>query len=180
MTSTEQKQWFVAEVRTSMERACRQKIVDSGLEAFVASQTERHVYASRNTRTVEHVVIPSKIFVHVLDSQRVGIMQLCSPSIYKFMTNRAAADNKYGLKPYAVIPDEQMQRLMFMLGRAERPVSFVEQPLKVGDRIRVIRGPLTGLEGNYMRDGRASYIVVNLDLLGFTLTEVQHNDVEKI
>lgn len=173
-----EKKWYIAEVRVGMERVCRERLLRSGIESYVASRIETRVYASRNRRIVEQVVIPAKLFVHIPDDERVPVLQTCSPAIYKFMIDHAGRPNNLGVKPYAIVPDEQMQRLRFMLGQAERPVEFASRPLHLGDRVRVIRGPLRGLEGSFLRQGRSTYIVVLIETLGYTFTEIQQDDVE--
>ena len=185
-------EWHIAEVRCGMERACRDKLQRTGFESYVASRVETRVYASRNRRRVERVVIPAKVFVRLTEAEHIVAHEACAPALYKFMTDRArqprdaeplssAADRfRRAGHPFAVVPEEQMQRLRFMLGQAERPVEFVTRPLSLGDRVRVIRGPLAGLEGGFVRQGRATYIAVLLDALGCTLTEIPETDIEPL
>lgn len=66
----------------------------------------------------------------------------------------------------AVIPDEQMERFKFMLDYSDEAVEMCAAPLVPGELIRVVKGPLKGLEGELVEvDGKAK-VVVRLDLLG--------------
>lgn len=47
----------------------------------------------------------------------------------------------------AVIPDQQMLRFKFMLDYSDEAISMNTSPLAPGEKIRVIKGPLAGLEG---------------------------------
>lgn len=66
-----------------------------------------------------------------------------------------------------MIPVTQIERLKFMLGQSDVPVSITEKPLKEGDRVKVIRGSLTGLVGEVLnlKSGK-SELIVNLDFFG--------------
>ena len=47
----------------------------------------------------------------------------------------------------AVIPDQQMLRFKFMLDYSDETISMSTSPLLREKKIRVIKGPLAGLEG---------------------------------
>lgn len=171
--------WFVAVVRRNREEMCRKDLQRLGIEAYVASQKETHVYRNRHRREVTRIVIPGIVFVHIQDSQRLQILKE-NPLIQFFMTDKAALTTEYGRRPFAIIPDSQMDTLRFMLYHAEAPVSFVETPLHLGDHIRVIRGNLAGLEGSFVRDANSTSIVVTLDLLGSAVVTISPLDIEKV
>ena len=171
------RQWYVLDVRTTTERVIRDRLIRQGIEAYVASQEDLHVYKNRTKRMTERVVISSRVFVHIRPEQRLDVLRI-HPAVYKFLTDRAAAPSPSGYRRYAVIPDSQIQRLQYMLRYAPEPVTFIDRPLRKGDRVRVLRGPLAGFEGDFLRQGSHTYIVVTLDLLGYTQTRISSSDVE--
>jgi transcription antitermination factor NusG len=71
------------------------------------------------------------------------------------------------------IPEEQILTLKFMLENSESPVSIESMPLRVGDKVRIIKGGLKGLEGNILthKDGTSS-VVVKLNILGCAMVNV--------
>ena len=80
----------------------------------------------------------------------------------------------------AVIPDEQMERFKFMLDYSDEAVEMCAAPLAPGELIRVVKGPLKGLEGELVEmDGKAK-VVVRLDLLGCAGVDMPVGFVEKI
>lgn len=80
----------------------------------------------------------------------------------------------------AVIPDEQMERFKFMLDYSDEAVEMCTAPLAPGELIRVVKGPLKGLEGELVEmDGKAK-VVVRLDLLGCAGVDMPVGFVEKI
>ena len=171
--------WYVVNVRSTMERVIRDNLLKQGIEAYVASQEELHVYKNRTKRMTERIVIDSKVFVHILPEQRLDVLHV-HPAVYKFLTDRASSPSVTGYLRYAIIPDAQIQRLQYMLRYSPEPVTFIDRPLHLGDRVRVLRGPLIGFEGDFLRQGSHTYIVVTLDKLGYTQTQIPLSDVELI
>lgn len=171
--------WYIAEVKYNHERLCRQQVEALGYEAYVASRHEMHYYECSHKREVEHIVIPRRVFIRIDDSQRVPLMRQCS-LIYHFMTDRAKTSSPFGGRNYAQVPDQQMRDLQYMLYNASNPVSFVDQPLRLGDHIQVMRGPLKGLQGQYLRDATGTYIVITIDQLGCAMTTISTDDIRRL
>ena len=80
----------------------------------------------------------------------------------------------------AVIPDEQMERFKFMLDYSDEAVEMCTEPLAPGELIRVVKGPLKGLEGELVEVDRKAKVVVRLDLLGCAGVDMPVGFVEKI
>ena len=53
----------------------------------------------------------------------------------------------------ALIPDEQMARFRFMLDYSEEAVCMNDTHLAHGEKVRVIKGPLSGLVGELVTVG---------------------------
>lgn len=172
------RKWFVAMVGRNTEKACRERLTALGYESYVATQTETRVWRTGQKKQVERVLLSNLLFVHVTERERRDIVNL--PYINYFLTDKAGRTNDFGRHPLAVIPDTQMERLQFMLYRANSPVHFTAEPLRLGDHIRVVRGQLAGLEGNVTRQGNASYLVITLDILGSAMVTISPEDLEKI
>ena len=70
------------------------------------------------------------------------------------------------------IPDNQIERLKFLLKNAESEVTIVSN-FKVGDSVRVISGPLMGLEGVVSEaDEKSSIVGVLIDGLGYACVKI--------
>ena len=65
-----------------------------------------------------------------------------------------------------VVPDRQMEQFMFMVDYSEDAIEMFASPLKPGQSIEVIKGPLAGLKGELIEIEGKSKVVVHLDLLG--------------
>ena len=172
-------QWYIAECKPTRERTIREMLKKVGYEVYVASQTEKHRYKSGNTRTVEHIILPGKVFVRTEEANLVSIMTSFS-SVYRFQLNRAAAEDKYGNKPFAFVPTADMNRLMDFLQKSEKPVVITDIKLKLDQEVKVVSGPLAGFDGRFYREGPATYIVIKVALGSnhYAYTEVSINDIQ--
>ena len=174
----EKRLWFVAVVNRNSEKLIREKLQKAGFESYVASQQEEHVWKNGRKKKVERVIITARIFIRLTEAERREVVHL--PYINYFLTDKARAVNAYGTHPLAVIPDREMQMLRFMLCNADNPVDFVTTPFRVGNRIRIVRGPLKGFEGEVARIMGETYVFIRLSLLGSALTRVAPQDIEII
>lgn len=156
--------WFVAIVNNNTEKSVSGKLHKMGIDHFLPKQMETRIWKNGRKVKVDRIVIPSTIFIYCTERKRREIVGL--PFINRFMTNRAGASLGGG-KPLAMIPVTQIERLKFMLGQSDVPVSITEKPLKEGDKVKVIRGSLTGLVGEVLnlKSGK-SELIVNLDFFG--------------
>ena len=173
--------WYIAECKPTRERTIRTMLQKAHYEAYVASRVETHIYKSRNKRQVEKVVIPSKVFVRTDQDNLIKILYEYS-SIYRFMLNKAVASDKNGIRPFAFVPDDQMQQLQYVLGNASNPVFLTADELKLNQKVRVMRGPLAGLEGYFLKKAHASYIVVKIEMgtRHYVYTEIDIEDIQTI
>ena len=165
--------WFIAECMPSKEKTVRTLLQGTGYEAYLASQSETVVYKCRNRRVKEKVIIPGKVFVHTEESNLMSIM-LAHSSVWRFMLNRTTKDRRF-----AFVTDDEMQNLQYMLGSASNPVLITADKLKVGQKVKVMRGALAGLEGWFYREGHTSFIVIKVTMgtNHYVYTEVPIEDI---
>ena len=165
--------WFIAECKPTKEGTIRTMLQNADYEVYVASRNEMKVYKSRNRRIKETVMIPGKVFVRTEETKLMSIM-LGYSSVWRFMIDRTAKDRRY-----AFVPEDEMQQLQYMLGKADNPVLITTDSLKVDQKVKVIRGALAGLEGWYYKEGHTSYIVIKVTMgtNHYVYTEVPLEDV---
>lgn len=171
--------WFVAVVKNNTEKAVLDRLQKLGYECYVPIQTEMRIWRNGKRAMIDRVVIPSLVFIHCTEAVRREVVSL--PFIIRFLTNRAGTSPEGLNKPLAIIPDSQIKTLQFMVGNSDTPVTFTPYIYKQGDRIRVIRGKLKGLEGEVrIIDDRHSELSVVIDLLGSAKLMIDTVDVELI
>ena len=94
------------------------------------------------------------------------------------MVDISRKENKFGKHPVAVVPNNQIEHLRLMLKHAESPVTIDSISFLLGDKIRITKGKLQGLEGNVYRcDEGNTFIVIRLECLGCGKNEnfIRHN-----
>ena len=80
-----------------------------------------------------------------------------------------------------VVPDRQMQDFMFLLDFSEGTVEVLNKELKSGDRVRIIKGPLMGLEGELLRVKGHKRVIVRLEgVISIATSYIPGTFLEKI
>ena len=148
------KRWYVAHVRIHHEKKVAEYLGKMGIETFVPVQQEIHQWSDRR-KLVETVLLPMMVFVHADPKERMAALTLATVSRYMVLRGEG--------KP-AVIPDDQMARFRFMLDYSEEAICMNYSPLARGKKVRVIKGPLTGLVGELVALDGKSKIAVRLDM----------------
>lgn len=174
------RSWFVGIVNNNTEKQCAKRLERLGFEVYLPIQTEVRKWRTGKKNIVDRVVLPSLIFIRATELERRQTIVNLS-YIKRFMTNKAGAKDSFGKSPVAIIPEKQIEMLRFMLGNAESEVTIEEPPLKLGDKVRVFRGGLIGLEGyvdKIIDDKMKIYILV--DCLGCACVKVDKISLELI
>lgn len=170
--------WYVAIVNHNSEIKSAERLQALGYDVYVASQTQLRQRANGRKVKVNRLVIPSKIFIRCTEAERRKIVTL--PYINRFMTNIAGSAAPGMHKPLVVIPPHEIYILRFMLGHTDRPVSITQGAFRKGERIRVVRGNLTGLTGEIYSDPSGTHqLTIALDILGYATVEIDPSDIEK-
>ncbi len=173
------RQWFVAIVKNNTEKSAEERLGRLGHETYVARQQVLRVWKNGRKAKVDKVLIPAMVFVKCTEAERKEIVAL--PFISRFMTNKVAASAESPTKPLAVIPQEQIDTLKFMLGQSDIPVTMVAAPYKVRDRVVVVRGNLRGLEGEVVQTAEGkSDLIIRVDLLGCAQVTINAIDLEPL
>lgn len=171
--------WFVAIVKNNSEKQSSEKLDKMGVTNYLPTQKEIRVWKNGRKSKVDRIVIPSTIFIYCTEQRRKEIVNL--PCIFRFMTNRAGSIKDSTNKPLAIIPDNEIERLKFMLGQSDIPVEITSKPFKPGDKVRVIRGNLAGLEGEVMDMKEAqSDLIVALNIFGCAKLSIDTVNLEII
>lgn len=164
------KSWLVVCVQSNREKKTYERLKALGYDSFLPLQEETHRWSDRSKK-VQRVVIPMVVFVRISPSERIPVLRL--PSVSRFMVLR-------GESTPAIIPDAQMERFRFMLDYSPEAVEICSTPLAAGDAVKVIKGPLAGLEGELVMIGGKSKVAVRLDMLGCAHVDMPIGFVEKI
>lgn len=165
------KHWFAALVQVRTEKAVSKRLQGMGIENYVPIQSEVHQWSDRKKK-VERVVIPMIVFIRT-DMESIK-KQIYYSFIHKLLTNP-------GEKVPAIIPDDQIETLKRMLNQSESPVQIRDQIFRTGDHVRIVRGPLKGIEGDLCKvESGKSVVSLQIDCLGFACVGVEIGDLQEV
>lgn len=89
--------------------------------------------------------------------------------VYKLLALPGSNEDK---KKFATpIPDDQIERLKFLLKNADSEVTIVSD-LKVGDAVRIAFGPLSGLQGVVSEADNKTIVGILIDGLGYACVKI--------
>ena len=149
------EQWFAVWTRSRCETKVEDGLARKGFEVFLP----RIRLASRRRdrrATIDWPLFPGYVFLRFAPSREGYIGAASTEGVVRILGERWDALH--------ALPDAQLEAVRRLVGTEERvrPVPWLAN----GDRVRIVRGPLAGIEGSIRdsRDGRASF-VVSLDLL---------------
>lgn len=164
------RRWLVAYVQSCLEKKTVERLSAMGIECYLPVQSEIRQWSDRRKR-VDRLVIPMMIFVHVTPQEQHLPLTLQAVSRYMVLRGESIP---------TIIPEEQMERFRFMLDYSPETVELCNTPLATGDKIKVIKGPLAGLNGELLTINGKSKVAVRLDMLGCIHVDMPVGFVEKV
>ncbi len=169
-TPTVVRHWYAAYTKLFHERKTAENLQKMGIRCFVPVREEIHQWSQRKKKVLK-VLIPQMIFVYGTQKERLEALKL--PAISHYLVLR-------GEHTPAVIPDDQMERFMFLVDYSDATIEMFTSPLEPGQTVKVIKGPLSGLEGELLEIEGKSKVVVRLDLLGCAGVDMPAGYVEAV
>ena len=163
------KYWIAVLVQMNTEQKVSTKLNKLGITNYVPTQTKVHQWSDRKKK-IERIVIPMVVFVQV--DKEIEKSLITYSFIYKFISYP-------GQKEAAIIPNEQIEKLKFMLNNADSNVEVSDSVYEVGEEVEIVRGPLKGISGElcYFEKGKPK-VGIYLELLGYACVSVNINDVK--
>ena len=146
--------WFAAKTKFSAEKKIKQFLERLGIEHYIPFRTVIKEKGGKKVK-VEKPVIPNLIFIH---SDYNTCLSLVNE--YKLSMNYLL---NLETRQLLVVPDKQMQDFMFLLDFSEDAVQVLNENLRQGDRVRVIKGEFAGIEGELIRIKGHKRVVVRLE-----------------
>lgn len=161
------KRWIAVLVQMNCEKKASTLLNKSGYETYIPIQQEIHQWSDRKKK-VNRLIMPMVVFVRATVSEEEWLRN--QSYIYKLIALPGSDEDK---RKFATpIPDYQIDRLKFMLEKAETEVTIVSN-FNVGDNVSVIDGPLKGLEGIVSEaDDKHSIVGVLIDGLGYACVRI--------
>lgn len=141
------RQWFTVQtysgyenkVKTSLDQRIASMNMENKIFRVLVPTEERIVVKDGKSRRVSHKLFPSYVLVEmIMDDQSWYVVR-----------NTHGVTGFVGAGNHPIpIDEKEMDEILIKIGEKEAPAPpKVEIDCKVGDKVRVISGPLTGSEG---------------------------------
>ena len=167
--NTDNVRWFVARTRCGAELSVGSRLDKLGVENFVPTEKRFH---TRVRSYYERAVIPGLVFLKSTKQRACAL------------ANEDAVPVKYLVDPATrtlmVVPDKQMEDFRRVLDLSTDEGGLMGRPLALGDRVRVTKGVLAGVEGFVLEFKGRTYVVVRLLDSWFAKASVPRAWLEKI
>lgn len=161
--------WYAVQTRARHERVVMQRFQDKGLTAFLPVVTEKRRWSDR-WKEVELPLFSCYVFVKIMATNEDRLRVLCTDSVFDFVG---------ATRQGTPIPDEQIEAVQTIVNERMNWETFPF--LKIGQRVRIRSGSLTGVEGILVsRNGKRS-VVVSVDAIQRSLAvRVEGYEIEAV
>jgi len=169
------KRWIAILVQANCEKKTATRLGKVGYETYIPTQQEVHQWSDRKKK-IDRLIMPMVVFIRATEVEEEWLRN--QSYIFKLLALPGSDEDK---RKFATpIPDYQIERLKFLLENSETEVTIVND-FKVGDAIRVISGPLKGLEGLVTEANEKSSIMgVKIDGLGYACVKIAKYDIGSV
>jgi transcriptional antiterminator NusG len=162
-------QWFALWTRSRQEKASAAVLETLNITCFLPLKSEVRQWSDRN-QTVQVPLFSGYLFVRMNPTKDSRLQVLKTPGIAGFVGNNA------GPLP---IPDKQIDDIRTVL--TQRADCSILPLLEEGDLVRVVRGPLAGVEGQLLQSNSATRLLISIEMINKTLSvKVLREDVERL
>ncbi|KJR41123.1 transcription antitermination protein NusG [Candidatus Magnetoovum chiemensis] len=164
--------WYAVHVRSRHEFKVSERLEMLKLEAFLPVIERVSTWKDRRKR-VMFPLFPSYLFVRIKNTSNDKLSVLQTPGVITILRKTGAKSE------YDAVPDEQITSLRKLIQTKTvlDPYFYLED----GDRIRITKGPLAGIEGLLVRKEKKHLLVLLVDILRQGVSVVINaSDTEKV
>jgi transcription antitermination factor NusG len=141
--------WHALKVRVGSETAVVNALETRGFTSYCPTQQERRRYSDR-MKVVEKPLFPGYVFCSFDIAKKLPVVSC--PGV-DYIVGCAGVP--------APIPEAQIEGIRRMVQAG----AVASERFAAGDRVRVMHGPLQGIEGILVREPRGQRLVVSVELL---------------
>lgn len=150
--SESHNEWFAVHTRYQHERAVSSVLKAKGFQSFLPMYREVRCWADRK-KVVWLPLFPGYLFVGDACARRIEILSV--PGVCAIVSFQGVP---------AAIPGEEIEAVQRIIACPEnlRPHPF----LKNGDRVKVVAGPLAGVQGVMVEEKDEYHLVISIQIPG--------------
>lgn len=161
--------WYAVWTRSRQEKVVAAMLSALGIQHYLPLKSELHQWSDRK-QMVEVPLFSGYLFV-CIDSLKDSKLQ-----VLKVPGVRAIVGNQTGS---LTIPSQQIEDIRRVL--TTEVECSVHPLLNEGDRVRVVRGALTGVEGTLVRTDSTCRLLISIEMINQSLSvNIMRGDVELV
>jgi transcription antitermination factor NusG len=144
------RKWYAIYTKPRWEKKLAGNYAERGIEYYLPMVKTLKLWSDRK-KWVQEPLFKSYIFVHVSRQEYIPALQAPGAVCYISFEGKAVS-----------IPDVQIEAIRIFIESGEDPA--MDSPeINPGDRIRVVRGPLKGLEGTLVEVQKKHRVRISID-----------------
>jgi transcription termination/antitermination protein NusG len=161
--------WYAVMARSRGEKVVAAMLGALGITHFLPIASELRQWSDRK-QVVNFPLFPGYLFVRINPSKQSTLPVLKIPGVVGIVGNHA------GPSPIPVDEIESVRRVV------EQGAQCVPHPfLKEGDRVRIVRGALAGVEGILIRSNSETRLAISIEMIQRSISvSVSRHDVEPV
>ena len=176
-----EKRWYVVNTYSGHENRVKdnleKRLETMGIQEqlfriLVAEEPEIEI---KNGKQVEKMknMFPGYLFVEMKMTDEAWYVVRNTPGVTGFIGSYGG-----GAKPFPVSPDE-MESILRRMGQSDKKIVV---DFKVGDAVKILNGPFSGMEGkiSIMNDQNQTASVLIMLFGRETPTDISYNDLQKV
>ena len=157
MDNHDEKCWHALYVRSRSEKKVLSQLVEMGVEAYLPLITVVRKWSDRRMK-VQEPLFKSYVFVRSNNKQYIPILNVYG--VVRFVCFEREA---------VVVPENQIVAIKKFVSDYENGEEFKmqnDEELKVGQKVRIINGPMKGLTGRLDTIRNKRHLIVYIDVVG--------------
>ena len=151
------RHWFALYVRPRSEKKVLSQLEEKGFEAYLPLVTKMKQWSDRRKK-VEEPLFKSYVFVRSNAKEHITVLNVYG--VIKYVTFERKA---------VVVPDNQILAIKKFVDDYEHGEEYKMQnnmELKVGQKVRIISGPMKDLKGRLETICNKRHLIVYIDVVG--------------
>ena len=161
--------WYAVQTRPQHERAVAMRLREKGVTLFLPLLTEIHRWSDRR-KSVEVPLFSCYVFIRITPTNEDRLKVLRTDGVFNFVGVRQQG---------TAIPDEQIDAVRTVV---EEHLTWQCHPfLKIGQRVRIRSGALSGIEGILLSRNGDRSLVISVDAIQRSLSvRIEGYEVEPV
>ncbi len=151
--SIDKKNWYVFYTKSRFEKKIDNALIEQGIESFLPLITVVRKWSDRKKK-VEEPLFKSYIFARADEKERLAVLQ--TQGVVKCIMFNGRV---------AIIPEFQIEGIKRLLEH-KAELLLVGECFNRGDKIKVVTGPLEGMEGIVEMNSDGNWVVFNIESIG--------------